>query len=298
MAYYLNGYTPPQGVTNKEQVKNVQRSLNAQGASLNVDGVWGPKTQAAYAAANGGAAGGGESALTDKIRSYASQILAALDVPQTTTAQRGGQEIENDISAWLRPSYDNAIADRKRATDTYRAQIDADAIARGMGTSTYVSDLKSRQLANEARDIANLETEYAAALGKLVYEALSKQEERAFEAEKLNSERLYDANMLALESAYTLYRDEIAALAAAAKKSGGSGRRSASAATAAKDIIPSTREQCEEFLALQSEEARGLIYYSGDEKSARIRDELIASVGPAGYMQLQEMYPGYHYGTW
>ncbi len=292
--YYLNGYAPPAGVNTREQVKDVQRRLNAAGAGLKEDGVWGPKTQAAYDAANGGAG----RALTDKIKSYASQILAALDVPQTKYETRGEKEIADDVAAWLRPSYDSAIADRRRATDTYRAEIDADALARGMGSSTYVSDLKSRQLTNEARDIANLETEYAAALGKLVYDALSKEEERAFEAEKLNSERLYDANMLALESAYTLYRDEMAAPQAAAKRSGGSGRSGGARNAVRDDIIPATRAQCEEFLSLQSEEARGLIYYSADAQSARIRDELIASVGPAGYMQLQEMYPGYHYGMW
>ncbi len=55
--YYLNGYAPPEGVTSREQVKEMQKRLNASGASLKVDGVWGPKTQAAYSASAGGAAG-------------------------------------------------------------------------------------------------------------------------------------------------------------------------------------------------------------------------------------------------
>ncbi len=53
--YYLDGYAPPAGVTSREQVKEVQRRLNAAGAGLKEDGVWGPKTQAAYNAAGGGA---------------------------------------------------------------------------------------------------------------------------------------------------------------------------------------------------------------------------------------------------
>ena len=51
--YYLTGYTTPVGVTDRAGVEAIQQQLNAQGASLKVDGIWGPKTDAAYKALNG-----------------------------------------------------------------------------------------------------------------------------------------------------------------------------------------------------------------------------------------------------
>lgn len=42
------GYTAPSGVTTRDQVREIQRQLNAQGANLKVDGLWGAKTDAAY----------------------------------------------------------------------------------------------------------------------------------------------------------------------------------------------------------------------------------------------------------
>lgn len=46
--YVLNGYYPPMGVYSKDDVKQVQQQLNASGANLKVDGIWGPATNAAY----------------------------------------------------------------------------------------------------------------------------------------------------------------------------------------------------------------------------------------------------------
>ena len=54
-------------------------------------------------------------------------------------------EIRSSVSAWLRPSYEQAITTRKEQTLTNKANLDADAIARGMGASTYVTDVKNRQ---------------------------------------------------------------------------------------------------------------------------------------------------------
>lgn len=45
--YYLTGYTPPEGVSDRDSVKQIQTSLG-----VSADGIWGPKTQAAYEAAS------------------------------------------------------------------------------------------------------------------------------------------------------------------------------------------------------------------------------------------------------
>jgi len=51
--YVLSGYYPPMGVYSKDDVKQVQQQLNASGANLKVDGIWGPATNAAYYAGEG-----------------------------------------------------------------------------------------------------------------------------------------------------------------------------------------------------------------------------------------------------
>lgn len=41
--YYMNGYTPPEGVNSASKVKEYQRQLGVK-----ADGIWGPDTDAAY----------------------------------------------------------------------------------------------------------------------------------------------------------------------------------------------------------------------------------------------------------
>ena len=43
MKYYVDGYTPPEDVMSYEDVKRYQKLLGVE-----VDGIWGKKTQAAY----------------------------------------------------------------------------------------------------------------------------------------------------------------------------------------------------------------------------------------------------------
>ena len=43
--YYMNGYTPPEGVNSASKVKEYQRQLGVK-----ADGIWGPDTDAAYRA--------------------------------------------------------------------------------------------------------------------------------------------------------------------------------------------------------------------------------------------------------
>ena len=101
-----------------------------------------------------GSAGKGTGGLSDAdqkvLDGYVQKLYSAYRPEKLTYEALDEDTLRDQIAAWLRPSYDSAIAARRDQTAAYRAELDADAIARGMGSSTYVTDVKSRQLADEA----------------------------------------------------------------------------------------------------------------------------------------------------
>lgn len=202
--------------------------------------------------------------------------------------QQSEETLRGNIAAWLRPTYDAAIETRKRQTDTDRAELDADAIARGMGASTYVTDVKSRQQTQESDDIAGMETEYGAQLAKYLFDAVSEEKQRALETEMFNRKNEQEAYLAAYNSATSLYAAYLKSL----KSTGGSGK--------AKPRLATTPENCEAFLAGLSGDERRAVYSGSEELDKRYREELIASVGETGYLELKRKYPaappkGSHY---
>ena len=125
--------------------------------------------------------------------------------PHTVTyTQESEESIASAIAAWLLPGYEQAIAERQERTRGYAAELDADAISRGMGASTYVTDVKSRQQRDEASDIAILRSEYGATLAQNVSERLSKEKDRALEADMFNAEAKQNAYALAYQATVLL----------------------------------------------------------------------------------------------
>ena len=113
-------------------------------------------------------------------------------------------ELSSQIAAWLLPGYEQAIAKRREKTVGYAAELDAAAISRGMGASTFVTDVKSRQQRDEANDIAILQSEYGATLAKNVSERLSEEKNRALETDMFNAEARQNAYKLAYQAAVLL----------------------------------------------------------------------------------------------
>lgn len=198
--YYVSGYAPPAGVTNKDQVKELQRQLGVK-----ADGVWGPKTQAAYGSMNSSAVPQGYSALVKELQSMF----------QPTPISYGGAS-RAELEAGLRPSYDIAMRNRQAQTATNKANIDADAAARGMGTSTWVTDVKNRQQNAEASDVAMLEADYA----RQLQDMLSRENANRFAADQFNAASQASSLQAALGVAGGLYAQQLAS----SKKSSGSGR--------------------------------------------------------------------------
>lgn len=106
--------------------------------------------------------------------------------------------LKSAIAKALRPSYDKAIANRNKTAATNRAAIDADAAARGIGASTWVTDVKNRQNDAAAADIANLESDYSAKLYENLLSRLSDQENKKLTVDQFNAQAKQNALAQAL----------------------------------------------------------------------------------------------------
>ena len=158
-------------------------------------------------------------------KDYAPQLISYTPLDEQTLVER--------ISAVLRPVYDKAIAaifQRNRHAD---AELDADAISRGMGSSTFVTDVKRRQDAAAADDVNDLEAEYGAKLSDQLYKAMEGERDRLLEVEKFNAQQKSLALEQAFSAARVLYDAYLAARAAQSATGGGSGGGSQKQQTAA-----------------------------------------------------------------
>ncbi|MEN6635886.1 MAG: hypothetical protein ABFC56_08555 [Clostridiaceae bacterium] len=211
----------------------------------------------------------------DVLSGYIDEMYARFAPQEANYDARSEDEIRSAVAAWLRPSYTQAITNRQEQTRQNKANLDADAIARGMGASTYVTDVKNRQQNAETSDIASLEADYGSTLSKYVLDGVDNDQDRALEAEKFNAEQRQSAYDQAYSAALALY--------AQYKKSG--------AGVKSNGVNQTTLENCEAFLSLLSAEERNAVYEASTTQGARYRAELLASVGAAGYVQLMGKYP-------
>lgn len=232
------------------------------------------------ASSGGGASRSANSASdADVLSGYIEDMYSRFAPQEVTYDAKSEEEIRSSISEWLRPSYDQAITNRKEQTLTNKANLDADAIARGMGASTYVTDVKNRQQNAEAKDVASLESDYGATLAKYVSEGVETENERVLEVQKFNAEQRQAAYELAYSAAlqlFTYYK----------KKSSGSG-----SGGSAKTASATSRENVETFLGMLSKSERAEVYQATTKSGAQYRAEILASVGYSGYLQLQGKYP-------
>lgn len=85
-----------------------------------------------------------------------------------TLQEQTVESITGQVEKYLRNYYDQSIAERKKQTAQQTAALDVDAASRGMGSSTFLSDMKNRQYMAESADIADLNSDYNANLAKTV----------------------------------------------------------------------------------------------------------------------------------
>lgn len=97
----------------------------------------------------------------------------------------GFDELYGLIESFLRPAIDAAIAERNRTGRKNLAELDADAYARGMGGSSYLSSVKAREQDAAASDVMALEGKYTQAVGEYLYKALSEMQKIEADMSKL-----------------------------------------------------------------------------------------------------------------
>ena len=150
-------------------------------------------------------------------KDYAPQLVTYTPLDEQTLAER--------IGAVLRPLYDKAIAAIFRGNRRQDAELDADAISRGMGSSTFVTDVKRRQDNAAADDVRELESDYGTKLADQLYKAMEGERSRMLEVEKFNAQQRNAAMEQAFAAAKYLYQAYLEARAAQGSGggSGGSG---------------------------------------------------------------------------
>lgn len=196
----------------------------------------------------GGGAGGGAAAAESAptVPSFESILndTKAFYQPQTiefTPLDEG--TISGLIAEWLRPTYDKAIESRRERTRQYNADLDADAWARGMGASTYVTDVKGRNYGDESRDIGSLESSYGSVLAEHLYDALKTQAEKKLEVDTFNAEQINAAQARAFDAASALYQTYLNA--AQAGLNVGKKQSSGKTGTSTKTSAPATKPKAQ-----------------------------------------------------
>ena len=193
-------------------------------------------------------------------KDYAPQLVTYTPLDEQTLAER--------IGAVLRPLYDKAIAAIFRGNKHADAELDADAISRGMGSSTFVTDVKRRQDNAAADDVRELESDYGTKLADQLYKAMEGERSRMLEVEKFNAQQRNAAMEQAFAAAKYLYQAYLEARAD--QGYGGSGG-------AGKKAEPLTEAQVKNSLAQAVAAARGQIktnpngagfYAKGDHETA------------------------------
>lgn len=147
-------------------------------------------------------------ALRDKLNSYGVTSIPSFEA------------LYGLFESFLRPSVDAAIEARNARARTNMAELDADAYARGMGGSSYISSMKEREQNDVNGDLTRLEGEYSSSMAEYLYKALSAMQDMESELERTR---------MTIQA-----QKEAAYIAAASRSGGGSGRSSGSGGSSGK----------------------------------------------------------------
>ena len=211
--------------------------------------------------------------------------MGALNVPSISVSVPSKAELKEDISSYLRPGVDLAISKRRAAGETAKAELDADAVSRGMGASTYLSSMKEREDDDVQSDISIMEAQYTATLAERIAAALEKYQSMSLQAQLQNAQYAYNAQTTAMNLASQWFNSYMNNAARAVKGSGGRGGRSG---LASKNM--STLDYVR-FVSGLSAPERSMLYNSGASEWVMMRTELEDALGKDGYRTVRSAFP-------
>lgn len=259
--YYVSGYSTPEDVNSSDDVRRYQKMLGVK-----IDGIWGKNTQAAYEKYRGG----------KDSKSSGGFIAGNFDWDGAS------KEISDRLTQVLRPAVDAAIKERKQVLETNKAELDADAAARGMESSTFVSSVKNRENSYAQDDIANMEAGYQSNLSSTLYSALMSLYDSYTEQQNANAQLELEKEKLELEK--KKYRQQ-----AAAFKKGDSNDSSASP-------MPSsgyTYSDYYTFMQMLSDDQKTKLFESDEIYWKWMREQIKADLGEVGYYNLYDKFGMY-----
>ncbi len=246
--------------------------------------------------AGGSGYGGGSQAKIPSFESVFQQMLQHY-MPETVEFEPLSEEVLSEtIRNWLRPAYEQAIQSRREQTGRINAELDADAWSRGMGQSTYLSDVKSRQLRDEARDVDTIESDYSSTLAGHLYDAMKEQQKTKLEVDQFNAEQINRAREKAMSSAQALYRSY---LAGGGRSGGRAGSTTAAANGSMAEKLLSAQENAPKTsynavanaLARMNPSERARLYNRSDPGYLKLRSEILYSLGPEAFAKLKRSFP-------
>lgn len=147
-------------------------------------------------------------ALPEKYQAYYNSLLSQLTAasPKISYTEQPESKLKAGIQASLQPSLNQAIKARQAQTNTARASLDADAAARGMGASTWLTDAKSRLGNSEASDIMTLRGNYGSTLAQQLASQYAAERQQKLAADQFNAQQEAAAMPNALNMAWNLYQ--------------------------------------------------------------------------------------------
>lgn len=142
----------------------------------------------------------------NKLTEYTNQLYEKLSATMPTVQYNptSTAQLRDNLETAYRAGYDQSVDARREATRRNNAAIDADAAARGMGASTWVTDAKMRQADSEAADLASLAAQRDSAIAQQLASALSSQEANRLAVEQFNASQKANALSQALSGAQNM----------------------------------------------------------------------------------------------
>lgn len=164
-----------------------------------------------------------------------------VDYTPITVENKTTDELRSQIAASIRPAVDQSIDTLKTNVVSQRASADADAASRGMGRSTWLSDVKSRLSQSEQANVASIETNYGANLSQQVMTAWQNQQNLKSTIDAQNASNKMNVDQFKAEKQtereQTAYERAQYAAAVANAAASSSGSRSGSGSTSGYDDI-------------------------------------------------------------